>query len=212
MKIHQAEFVISNTDWAKCPKPDRPEYAFIGRSNVGKSSLINRLVQRPDLAKTSGKPGKTQLINHFKINDLKGETSWYLVDLPGFGFAKVPKTIREQFAGIISGYLTSRSNLQCIFVLIDMRIPPQKIDLDFMTRLGEQELPFAMVFTKTEKIKSGGRQLALDAYREAMAEIFDTFPLYFVTSAISGEGRDEILNYIDELNKEWVLNPTVKKA
>ena len=178
---------------------------------MGKSSLINRLVQRPDLAKTSGKPGKTQLINHFRINDLKGETTWFLVDLPGFGFAKVPKSIRDQFAGIINGYLTSRTNLQCIFVLIDMRIPPQKIDLDFMTRLGEQELPFAMVFTKTEKIKSGGRQLALDAYREAMADIFDTFPLYFVTSAISGEGRVEILNYIEEMNGEWVLNPTVKK-
>ncbi len=209
MKIHSAEFVISNTDPAKCPKPDRPEYAFIGRSNVGKSSLINRLVQKNDLAKTSGKPGKTQLINHFTINgNTKLEKHWYLVDLPGFGFAKVPKTIRDQFAKIISGYLTTRPNIQCIFVLIDMRIPPQQIDLDFMTRLGEQELPFAMIFTKTEKLKSGGRQMALDAYRLAMSAIFDTFPLYFVTSAVSGEGRDDVLNYIDELNQAYVPSAT----
>lgn len=208
MKIHQAEFVISNSDPAKCPKPDRPEYAFIGRSNVGKSSLINRLVQR-DLAKTSGKPGKTQLINHFAINSgkltPKGETPWYLVDLPGFGYAKVPKNVRDQFAGMITTYLTTRQNLRCIFVLIDMRIPPQQIDLDFMTRLGEEELPFVMVFTKTEKLKSGARSNALEAYHAALHEIFDEFPTYFITSATSGEGREDVLGYIEELNKSPVI-------
>lgn len=205
MKIHQAEFVISNSDPAKCPKPDRPEYAFIGRSNVGKSSLINRLVQR-DLAKTSGKPGKTQLINHFSINTgkltPKGEIAWYLVDLPGYGYAKVPKNVRDQFAGMISTYLTTRETLRCIFVLIDMRIPPQQIDLDFITRLGEERLPFVLVFTKAEKLKSGARQTALEIYHAAVAQIFDTFPTYFITSATTGEGRDEILDYIEDINKE----------
>jgi GTP-binding protein len=206
MNIYQAEFVISNSDVAKCPKPDRPEYAFIGRSNVGKSSLINLLTKRGDLAKTSGKPGKTQLINHFSINGgkqtPKGETAWYLVDLPGYGYAKVPKSVRDQFGGMITTYLTTRPNLRCIFVLIDMRIPPQKIDLDFMTRLGEEELPFVMVFTKAEKLKSGARSNALEAYHAAMHEIFDEFPTYFITSATTGEGRDDVLGYIEAVNAQ----------
>jgi GTP-binding protein len=204
MKIHEAEFLISNSDVAKCPKPDRPEYAFIGRSNVGKSSLINMLTKRGDLAKTSGKPGKTQLINHFTINGgkqtPKGETAWYLVDLPGYGYAKVPKSVRDQFGGMITTYLTTRSNLRCIFVLIDMRIPPQQIDLDFMTRLGEAELPFVMVFTKAEKLKSGGRSNALEAYHAALHEIFDEFPTYFITSSTTNEGREDLLEYIEKLN------------
>ena len=146
MPVKHAEFLVSNSDPALCPKPDRPEYAFIGRSNVGKSSLINMLTGRISLAKTSGKPGKTQLINHFLI-----DKAWYLVDLPGYGYAQISKTERVKLADIIDGYLTSRPNLLCIFVLVDSRIPPQKLDLDFMSNLGERGLPFVIVFTKNRK-------------------------------------------------------------
>ena len=161
MPVKQSEFVVSNSDPTKCPKPDRPEYAFIGRSNVGKSSLINMLTGRHSLAKISGKPGKTQLINHFLIDN-----QWYLVDLPGYGYAQVSKTEREKFAALIDGYLTGRPNLLCIFVLVDSRIEPQKIDLDFMTNLGERGLPFVIVFTKTEKLSATKLQAALATYQQ----------------------------------------------
>ena len=147
MKIKSAEFVISNTDYRLCPKELLPEYAFIGRSNVGKSSLINALVDRKNLAKTSGKPGKTQLINHFKINN-----NWFLVDLPGYGYASTSKTNREQFKNMINKYLLNRSNLICLFVLLDIRHKAQNIDLDFMQKMGKEGIPFAMVFTKSDKI------------------------------------------------------------
>lgn len=198
MQIKQADFVISNTDPAKCPKPDKPEYAFIGRSNVGKSSLINMLTGRQSLAKTSGKPGKTQLINHFLINK-----EWYLVDLPGYGYAQVSKTERDKFAKIINDYLTTRANLLCIFVLVDARIEPQKIDVDFMTRLGEGELPFVIVFTKTEKMKSGQLATAIEHYQQTMLAIFEEAPRIFVTSALKNVGRTEILAYIAETNAEF---------
>jgi GTP-binding protein len=200
MDIKQAEFVISNADPTLCPKPDRPEYAFIGRSNVGKSSLINRLTNQSSLAKTSGTPGKTQLVNHFLINKY-----WYLVDLPGYGFARAPKAERDAFAKLINTYLTTRPNLVCIFVLIDTRIEPQQIDQDFMQRLGEAGLPFAMVFTKSEKLSNTALTVKLDAYRATMLETWEEMPPFFVTSAVTGRGRDELLTYIDGLNRDFKL-------
>ncbi|MCK8493180.1 MULTISPECIES: ribosome biogenesis GTP-binding protein YihA/YsxC [Spirosoma] len=198
MPVKQAEFFVSNSDPAKCPKPDRPEYAFIGRSNVGKSSLINMLTGRSSLAKISGKPGKTQLINHFVIDN-----EWYLVDLPGYGYAQVSKTEREKFAALIDGYLTGRSNLLCIFVLVDSRIEPQKIDLDFMYNLGEKGLPFVIVFTKTEKLGPNKLQAALDAYRAKLLETWEEAPQFFITSAVTAAGREEILSFIRPLNAEF---------
>jgi GTP-binding protein len=198
MPVKQAEFFVSNSDPAKCPKPDRPEYAFIGRSNVGKSSLINMLTSRTSLAKTSGKPGKTQLINHFIIDN-----EWYLVDLPGYGYAQVSKTEREKFAALIDGYLTSRPNLLCIFVLVDARIEPQKLDLDFMHNLGERGLPFVVVFTKTEKISATKLQQTLDTYRAKLLETWEDAPDFFVTSAVTATGREDILSFIRPLNEEY---------
>ncbi len=201
MQIKSAEFLISNTDLDKCPKPDKPEYAFIGRSNVGKSSLINMLVSRHGLAKTSQTPGKTQLVNHFIINK-----EWYLVDLPGYGFAQVGKATRAGFARMIDAYLTTRANLLCTFVLIDGRIAPQKIDLDFITRLGEQGIPFVLVFTKTEKLKSGGLQNIQDRYKAALTEMgWDEFPQMFLTSATSRAGQKELLDFIEPLNKAFEI-------
>lgn len=195
MPVKQSEFVVSNSDPTKCPKPDRPEYAFIGRSNVGKSSLINMLTGRHSLAKISGKPGKTQLINHFLIDN-----QWYLVDLPGYGYAQVSKTEREKFAALIDGYLTGRPNLLCIFVLVDSRIEPQKIDLDFMTNLGERGLPFVIVFTKTEKLSATKLQAALATYQQRMLETWAEMPMVFVTSAMTSAGREEILSFIRSMN------------
>lgn len=207
MQIKSAEFLISNTDPANCPKPDKPEYAFIGRSNVGKSSLINMLVSRHGLAKTSQTPGKTQLINHFIINK-----EWYLVDLPGYGFAQVGKATKAGFARMIDTYLTTRANLICTFVLIDGRIEPQKIDLDFITRLGEQGIPFVLVFTKTEKLKSGGLQNIQDRYKEALKVIgWDEMPQMFLTSASSRAGQKELLDFIEPLNKDFVIPETGEK-
>lgn len=198
MPVKQAEFKVSNADPARCPPPDRPEYAFIGRSNVGKSSLINMLTGRHSLAKISGKPGKTQLINHFLIDN-----EWYLVDLPGYGYAQVSKSEREKFASLINGYLTSRPNLLCIFVLVDSRIPPQQLDLDFMTNLGDRGLPFVIVFTKTEKLGPAKRQAMLDTYRATLLETWEEVPTWFITSAVTATGREELLDFIRPLNEEF---------
>src|SRR5690554_3422640 len=191
------EFIKSASKWTECPEPNQPEYAFIGRSNVGKSSLINMLAERKDLAKTSGTPGKTQLINIFQLQD-----SWYLTDLPGYGYARVSKTKRGEFQKMITNYLTQRSNLVNIFVLIDCRIPPQKIDLEFMEWLGENQIPFSIVFTKIDKISSAALQKALLNYKKEMLKTWESMPLVFTSSATSKIGRLEILNYISSLNEQ----------
>jgi GTP-binding protein len=198
MEIRSAQFVISNTDIAKCPKPDKPEYAFIGRSNVGKSSLINMLVNRKDLAKTSGKPGKTQLINHFIIND-----SWYLVDLPGYGYASVSRDKRETWEKFIRNYILNRENLMCLMVLIDSRLAPQEIDVDFMNWLGENNIPFVMVFTKIDKLSKKQFADNMQAYKEEMEKTWDEIPQRFYTSAEKKTGRDELLKLIAEANKAY---------
>ncbi len=195
MEITSAEFLLSNTDIAKCPQDGKNEYAFIGRSNVGKSSLINKLVGKKNLAHTSGKPGKTQLINHFTIND-----SWYLVDLPGYGYAKVSKTSRSKFQKMIEDYILERPTLINLFVLIDSRHEPQKIDLEFMEWLGESGIPFSMVFTKIDKLKSNQLNKNLKAYNTKMLETWAELPMQFATSAESGAGKAEILSYIGQIN------------
>lgn len=197
MEIKSAEFVISNTDVQKCPDGTRPEYAFIGRSNVGKSSLINMLTARKRLAMTSQKPGKTQLINHFIIND-----DWYLVDLPGYGYAQRGKENRENLRRIIESYILRRPQLTCLFVLLDCRHAPQKIDLEFMEWLGENEVPFAIIFTKTDKISKGRLQENLDAYRRKMLETWEELPNILTSSSENKDGREEILHYIDEINRQ----------
>ena len=178
MNIKSASFVISNKDINKCPVPDKPEYAFIGRSNVGKSSLINMLCNEKNLAKTSQRPGKTQLINHFVINS-KTEDPWYLVDLPGYGFAKVPVKLKSKWMGFITSFLKNRQNLLCTFVLIDSRLEPQKIDLEFMEWLGENEIPFVIVFTKTDKLKSAEKKSFLENYKSEMLEVWEEMPTVF---------------------------------
>jgi len=191
------EFVKSAPKWSDCPEPDKPEYAFIGRSNVGKSSLINMLADRKDLAKTSGTPGKTQLLNVFLMDE-----SWYLTDLPGYGYARVSKTKRGEFEKMITNYLTKRPNLINTFVLIDCRIPPQKIDLEFMEWLGQSQIPFSMVFTKIDKISSTALQKALLNYKKEMLKTWESMPQVFTTSATGKIGRLEILNYIASLNEQ----------
>ncbi len=193
-KIKKAEFVISSPRADKCPDPDRPEFAFIGRSNVGKSSLINMLVDHKDLAKTSGKPGKTQLINHFNVND-----EWYLVDLPGYGYAKVSKEARKKFMGMIDHYVKDRANLVNLFVLIDSRLEPQKSDLEFMESLGENGVPFSMVFTKIDKLSSNQVKKNISAYNKKMLNRWEELPPQFSTSSTSKIGRLEILAYINQL-------------
>lgn len=195
MDIIKAEFVTSNTGVNKCPKPDRNEYAFIGRSNVGKSSLINMLVNNKSLAKTAAKPGKTQLINHFLVND-----EWYMVDLPGYGFARTSKATQIQFEKLIRDYILKRENLVCLFVLIDSRLEPQKIDLEFMEWLGENGVPFVMVFTKADKLSATERRNCIDKYHKKMLETWVSTPLAFITSSEKRLGREELLDYIDELN------------
>lgn len=196
MEINNAAFVVSNSDVQKCPAPDRHEYAFIGRSNVGKSSLINMLTRHNKLAKTSSTPGKTQLINHFLINN-----QWYLVDLPGYGFAKTPKKIREQFTAMIRNYILRRENMVCLFVLIDSRHEPRKIDLDFMAWLGENGVPFVIVFTKADKLTATQQKNCVPEYEKIMLESWERMPEVFLTSAETGMGRAELLDYIEELNK-----------
>lgn len=195
MIISSAKFIISNTDINRCPKPDLPEYAFIGRSNVGKSSLINKLTRQKKLAKTSSRPGKTQLINHFLINK-----QWYLVDLPGYGYAKVSKSKRKAWSGFIKEYILKRQNLLCLFVLIDSRIPPQKSDLEFIYELGIKQVPFALVFTKIDKLSKNEMQKTRAAFFREMKKQWDELPPYFITSAKTGEGSAEILDFIEKTN------------
>lgn len=198
MKIKTAEFIISNTDVTKCPPSNLPEYAFIGRSNVGKSSLINMLVNNKNLAKISGRPGKTQLINHFLINQ-----NWYLVDLPGYGYAKIAKSARLKWQDFIEEYILSRENLLNVFVLIDSRHKPQQIDLEFMEWLGEHEIPFSMVFTKTDKLNASGKKAFLPAYEEEMFKIWAEIPPIFVTSSVTAEGKEELLGYVAHINETF---------
>lgn len=195
MSSIKAAFVISNTDYTKCPAPDKPEYAFIGRSNVGKSSLINMLTNNQKLAKTSGKPGKTQLINHFLIND-----HWYLVDLPGYGWAKVSKESRAKWDIMIKEYIRNRPNLYCLFVLIDSRLDPQKIDIDFLNWLGKNAIPIAIVFTKADKQSASktGQKIAL--FQKTLSETWEALPDMLVTSSTDKTGRAELLEYINKIN------------
>lgn len=197
MKINTAEFIISNTDPSKAPDTDLPEYAFIGRSNVGKSSLINMLTKRKNLAKTSGRPGKTQLINHFLING-----NWHLVDLPGYGYAKVSKSVKKTFQQFITAYFQQRKQMVCAFVLIDARHKPQTIDLEFMEWLGANQVPFCMVFTKADKLKPKALERNLNTYKEVMLETWEEMPQYFTTSSSNGLGRDEILDFINTVNQQ----------
>lgn len=195
MDIKFANFVISNTEPSKCPVSDKPEYAFIGRSNVGKSSLINMLVGQKRLAKTSSQPGKTQLINHFNIND-----EWYLVDLPGYGYAKVMRNQRRKWMGFIREYMMTRNNLQCVMVLIDCRVPAQDLDVEFMQWLGVNGIPFVMVFTKTDKLTKNQLSKNLAAYKKEMLKFWEELPQYFVSSSETKAGRDEILTFIEQVN------------
>lgn len=198
MLIKTAEYLQSEVDWRKCPVPNLPEYAFIGRSNVGKSSLINMLTNHKGLAKTSSQPGKTQTINHFLINK-----NWYLVDLPGYGFARTSKTNRAKWQKMISDYLILRENLQVVFVLVDARLEPQRIDIDFINNLGERGVPFAIIFTKTDKISSGKTMSNVQKMKNVLAETWEELPTMIKSSAVSGAGRDEILDFIDEINKTF---------
>jgi GTP-binding protein len=195
MHIKSAEFVMSNSDVAKCPKDRLPEYAFIGRSNVGKSSLINMLMERKSLAKTSGRPGKTQLINHFLVNK-----NWYLVDLPGYGYARVSKSSKKTFQKFITNYFEKREQMVLAFVLIDCRHEPQPIDMEFMQWMGESGIPFNIIFTKADKEKPKALERKITAYSKKMLETWEEMPSYFITSASDSTGRDAVLNYIEELN------------
>ena len=199
MKIKSADFVISNTDVAKCPNEPLPEYAFIGRSNVGKSSLINMLTERKSLAKISGRPGKTQLINHFKING-----NWFLVDLPGYGYARVSKRDKKTFQKYITDYFLKRKQLVCAFVLVDVRHEPQKIDMEFMEFLGENMIPFSIIFTKADKLKPKAIEKNVDSYIQELLEgVWEEAPNYFITSSSKNMGRDEVLYYIDDINQNF---------
>ena len=195
MKITKAEFVCSNTDVALCPQEAIPEYAFIGRSNVGKSSLINMLVERKNLARTSSTPGKTRLINHFKINK-----SWFLADLPGYGYAKVSKKERESFGKMIEQYASRRTNLVCFFVLIDARLPPQQIDLVFMEWLGDSNLPFVILLTKVDKISQKVKSKNLGQLKEKLSDSWEELPMIIETSALKGTGKEKVLGFIEDTN------------
>jgi GTP-binding protein len=197
MDIKSAAFVISNSDVAKCPQRPLPEYAFIGRSNVGKSSLINMLTNRKHLAKTSGRPGKTQLINHFIIND-----NWFLVDLPGYGYARVSKASKKKFQKFITNYFEQRQQLVMAFVLIDIRHKPQPIDLEFMTYLGLKEIPFGIIFTKADKLKPKAIERNVEAYCQEMLKTWEALPPYFITSSTKRVGQEEVLDFIEATNQE----------
>ncbi len=196
MKITKARFVTSNTDYQKCPPQDKPEFAFIGRSNVGKSSLINMLTNNHKLAKSSSTPGKTQLINHFLINE-----SWFLVDLPGYGYAKVSKSSRKDWQKFIRDFVLERTQLTCLFVLIDSRHEPQKIDVDFVSWLGSKSVPIAIIFTKADKSKPGAVTRNVELFRTAMTEAWEVLPEMFVTSAEKASGKEELLSYLDKIIK-----------
>lgn len=197
MKIKSADFVVSNSRVDKCPDSNLPEYAFIGRSNVGKSSLINMITERKSLAKTSAKPGKTQLINHFLINE-----NWHLVDLPGYGYAKVSKSAKRTFQKFITAYFSQRKQMICAFVLIDSRHNAQKIDLEFMQWLGENQIPFCIIFTKADKLKPKALETNIKNYQAEMLEYWAEMPQFFISSATSGLGKEEILGYIDSVNQQ----------
>ncbi|MBH69878.1 MAG: YihA family ribosome biogenesis GTP-binding protein [Flavobacteriales bacterium] len=199
--IKNAKFIISSTDYKKCPQPTLPEYAFIGRSNVGKSSLINSIVNQKNLAKVSSKPGKTQLINHFLIND-----KWYLVDLPGFGYAKISKTKRQEFQKMTSNYLSYRDNLMCLFVLIDLRLKPQIIDQNFMQWLAIAKIPFKIVFTKSDKVNKNSLTKNIKKYKEYMRKEWEEIPEIFITSSLKKTGLIEIENFINQTNKLFIQN------
>jgi len=212
MFIKSAEYIISSPDYTNCPVADRPEYAFIGRSNVGKSSLINMLTNNQKLAKTSGSPGKTQLINHFGIQSWKGQEApasykkpdeWYIVDLPGYGFAKVSQSSRRKWEQMIENYLRKRENLVTVFILVDSRHSPQKLDLDFMEQLRKWEVPFSIVFTKSDKESQRIVAANIKAFFEAMRKTWQFLPQSFVSSAIKKQGRDKILAFIEECNKQF---------
>lgn len=199
MIIKSAEFVISNSDYRLCPQDGKPEYAFIGRSNVGKSSLINMITNKKGLAMTSSKPGKTTLINHFIIND-----QWYLVDLPGYGFARRSKEAREKLREIIEDYILERAELVNLFVLVDVRHEPQLIDLEFMEWLGENEVPFSIVFTKADKLSALRLQKNVDAYNDKLKEIWEELPPIFITSSEKKQGREELVDYIGKIQSGMV--------
>ncbi len=197
MIIHSAEFIISNTDYLKCPTTKQPEFAFIGRSNVGKSSVINMLTNHKSLAKTSSTPGKTQTINHFKIND-----SWYLVDLPGYGYATISLKVKQGWSKMIEDYLLNRENLFCTFVLIDSRLKPQKLDLEFITWIGQRGLPMALLFTKSDKLKRGELARTKKNFMDALTETWEELPPFFVTSSEKRLGRNEVLDFIEKAIKQ----------
>jgi GTP-binding protein len=198
MKINTANFICSNTDWRKCPKENMPEYAFIGRSNVGKSSLINALTNSKKLAKISGKPGKTQLINHFLINE-----KFYFTDLPGYGYAKISKKIKEEFQNFTLKYLKNRENLVCLFLLIDLRVSPQKIDLEFMEFCALKKIPFVICFTKSDKLKKTEIVENTKQYKDYLLKQWESFPINFTTSSVKKTGLKEIVSFIDENNIQF---------
>ena len=198
MEINKSDFLCSNSDWKKCPKPNLPEYAFIGRSNVGKSSLINALTNSKKLAKTSGKPGKTQLINHFLINN-----NFYLADLPGYGYAKISKKIRGEFQSFTLKYLENRENLVCLFMLIDLRLPPQKIDLEFMEYCAVKNIPFVICFTKADKLKKVEIEKNTNEYKNFLLKEWESIPVNFTTSSTKKTGLEDIKEFINKHNIEF---------
>lgn len=208
MEIKNAKYEISNVDVAKCPAHGRPEYAFIGRSNVGKSSLINMLTRRRSLAKTSQTPGKTLLINHFSIND----GQWYIVDLPGYGYAARGKQQRDEIERIIRSYILKREEMTCLFVLLDIRHKPQAIDLQFLNWLGENGVPFAIIFTKADKLSKAQGERMVAAYKKELSKNWEELPEIFVTSSEKHQGRDELLDFIESVNKECAARPALPET